>query len=561
MNESGSSIRKHTATLVAVLFFLPVALGSVSALLPAFGYAPAMGFDEFSIDPWRQLFATPGLGNMMCLTLVSGLGATFLSLLLALMFVSSAWGSRSWHRLEKWLSPMMAAPHVALAVGFAFLIMPSGLFSRLLAPVADWPSPPAWQTVQDPFGLSLLAFLILKETPFLTLMLMAAIGQVPVQATLRTGAGLGYQPWIVWVKMLWPQLYSRVRLSVFTVMVFSLSVVDVAIVLGPTTPPTFAVQILEWFQQADLAWQRVASAGSVLLMLMSVASIGLLWLLELLCRKISRQWLTNGSRGRGDIVWRHLSQTGWKLILLLFTVSSLILVVWSFAWRWRFPDLWPAKWSFRGWERAWQSMAEPLLNSLTIGLAAASLGVVLAVLMLESGKNSRWIQKVMYLPLLLPQLLFLLGIQFLVVRAGVEGRWFTVVLMHLLFVLPYCYLSLSGPWRYYDQRHSRQGWLLSGSRVRTFFQIKCMILLKPLLACFALGFAVSIAQYLPTLFAGAGRINSVTTETVALAASGNSRVIGVYALVQMLLPVVFYGIALFLGQWRIHHNRLKRRWI
>jgi putative thiamine transport system permease protein len=31
------------------------------------------------------------------------------------------------------------------------------------------------------------------------------------------------------------------------------------------------------------------------------------------------------------------------------------------------------------------------------------------------------------------------------------------------------------------------------------------------------GFAVSVAQYLPTLFVGAGRFNTVTTEAVTLA--------------------------------------------
>ncbi len=47
--------------------------------------------------------------------------------------------------------------------------------------------------------------------------------------------------------------------------------------------------------------------------------------------------------------------------------------------------------------------------------------------------------------------------------------------------------------------------------------------MRPILATFAVGFAVSVAQYLPTLFAGGGRFVTVTTEAVALSAGGRFR--------------------------------------
>ena len=61
-----------------------------------------------------------------------------------------------------------------------------------------------------------------------------------------------------------------------------------------------------------------------------------------------------------------------------------------------------------------------------------------------------------------------------------------------------------------------------------------------------IGFAVSIALYLPTLFAGAGRIATLTTEAVTLSSGGDRRVIGVYAFIQALLPLAVYAIALAL---------------
>ena len=47
--------------------------------------------------------------------------------------------------------------------------------------------------------------------------------------------------------------------------------------------------------------------------------------------------------------------------------------------------------------------------------------------------------------------------------------------------------------------------------------MKCPQLVRPALIAFAVGFSVSIAQYMPTLWLGAGRYSTLTTsEAVAL---------------------------------------------
>ena len=58
------------------------------------------------------------------------------------------------------------------------------------------------------------------------------------------------------------------------------------------------------------------------------------------------------------------------------------------------------------------------------------------------------------------------------------------------------------------------------------------MLLRAILTAAAVGFAVSVGHYLPTLLIGAGRMTTITTEAVALASGGDRRVIGVYAFLQ-----------------------------
>jgi putative thiamine transport system permease protein len=64
------------------------------------------------------------------------------------------------------------------------------------------------------------------------------------------------------------------------------------------------------------------------------------------------------------------------------------------------------------------------------------------------------------------------------------------------------------------------------------------------------GFAVSVAQYLPTLYVGAGRFATVTTEAVTLAAGAQRSLMSAYAALQMLLPIAAFALAALLGRPR-----------
>ena len=84
------------------------------------------------------------------------------------------------------------------------------------------------------------------------------------------------------------------------------------------------------------------------------------------------------------------------------------------------------------------------------------------------------------------------------------------------------------------------------------------MLLRAVLAAAAIGFAVSIGQYLPTVLIGAGRWPTLTTEAVALASGGDRRVIGVYAFLQMLLPLAGFVLAALIPALLLANRRAMR---
>ncbi|MFD1807828.1 hypothetical protein ACFSHQ_05720 [Gemmobacter lanyuensis] len=104
---------------------------------------------------------------------------------------------------------------------------------RAFGQLLGWTSPPAIVTVGDPFGLALMLGLVVKEVPFLLLMMLAVRLPLPVGQQMAAGRSLGHSAASVWIKVIFPQIYLLIRLPLFIVLAFSLSVVDLALILGP----------------------------------------------------------------------------------------------------------------------------------------------------------------------------------------------------------------------------------------------------------------------------------------------------------------------------------------
>lgn len=562
--------------LFLVLFIGPVAAGLAGTLLPAFGYLPALGGSGPSLAPFRALLEAPGLAGAVRLSLGTGLLSTVLSLALAVLLAAAWRDTAAAARLGRWLTPVLAAPHLAVAFGLAFLIAPSGWLARLVSPgLTGWEVPPDIALPRDPLGLSLVGGLVLKETVFLLVMLLAALNQVAAGAQLRAAAALGYGPVAAWLKVVLPQVYAQIRLPVYAVLAYGLSNVDMALVLAPGTPPPLAVLVLRWFAHPDLALQYQAAAGAVLQLVLVLAGLALWRCGEVAARYWLRPLLWDGRRGGGpdgdgsddDGGWRG-SGRGWRvaawavaLVIGLGAAASLTgLGVWSVAGSWFFPDALPSSWSGQAWTRNLDGVLRPAWRSaaLALGVAAAALALVVALLERERraggarrpggpsgslGRSGGCVPRLLFVPLLLPQIGFLFGVQVLLVAAGLDGSWLAVAWSHLLFALPYVYLALADPYRALDPRYRQIAVCLGKTPFTVLHRLTLPLLARPLALAAAIGFSVSIGQYLPTLFAGGGRFATLATEALSLSAGGDRRAIGVLAVLQGVLPLLAFALA------------------
>ncbi len=167
MRQSGSRWLPVAVAIIAGCgLVLPVALGFLQSAFPAFGILAALNRNELSLDAWRKLVSLPGFETSVYTTVLTGFLSAALALAFSVGFYAALSGGRGFGIFRRFMSPLLAAPHAAVAIALAFLIAPSGWIFRLLSPWATGQTvPPNVIIVHDPHGLALVLGLALKETP------------------------------------------------------------------------------------------------------------------------------------------------------------------------------------------------------------------------------------------------------------------------------------------------------------------------------------------------------------------------------------------------------------
>lgn len=458
----------------ALIFLLWAMMAVIYApLIPA---ALTLISPALSLTHWQALFADPQLPQALLATLVSTTIAAVGALLIALLVIVALWPGPKWQRMCARLPWLLAIPHVAFATS-ALLIFADG---GLLYDYFPYFTPP-----MDKLGIGLGLTLAVKESAFLLWILAAVLSEKRLLQQLIVLDSLGYSRWQCLNWLLLPSVASALAMAMLAIVAWSLSVVDVAIILGPGNPPTLAVISWQWLTQGDADQQTKGALASLLLMLLLAAYVLLGYLLWRGWRRTIPR--VDGVRKPatpllpGNTLASFLPLTGVLCVVLLAILADQSTI-----------------------------NSEALINSLTMGLVAAFIALLLLLLWQEWGPQRR--QLWLWLPILLPALPLVAGQYTLALWLNLDGSWTAVVWGHLLWVMPWMLFILQPAWQRIDSRLILIAQTLGWSRAKIFFYVKCPLMLRPALIAFAVGFSVSIAQYMPTLWLGAGRFPTLTTE-------------------------------------------------
>ncbi len=504
---------------------------------------------------WMALAGEPQTWRALGLSLWSGMASTLAAVALSAWILRHCFGSPLWARLMRLLAPMLAVPHASFAIGSALLIAPSGWLLRAVSPWASgFTAPPAWATTQDPWAFGLVLVLTAKEVPFLLWAAASHLQRPDVAKRLaleiQIARSMGYTHGAAWWRIAWPQLRPRLRWPMLAVLAYSTTVVDVALVIGPGSPPTLGVLAWGWLLDADVATNGLGAAAAWMLALALAAAAGVATMATHLL-----PWRRRWSDGhRGTAPHRCLQRTGSIALgglAATYLLVMLALAIGSVSGVWPFPALLPQTLTVEAW-RSVRESTHTITTTLTLGLASSASALLWSVAWLELAPEAwdYWLRRLVYLPLVLPAVLWVLGIHALTLALGVDATWSGLWLAHTLACVPYVLITLGPAYTGFDPRYRCVAASLGHGRARFLVSVKWPLLRAVLASALAVGFAVSVAQYLPTLFIGAGRFNTVTTEAVTLASGAQRSLTSAYAWLQWLLPVAMFVLAARLGRPR-----------
>ena len=261
------------ALTVVALFF---GTGVVQAVAQSLGYQPYLDGWRWSTDAYIALWHDPAVRASFALTARVSLVSTALA---AVLGVALALLLRRLGRGRRWAAGLaqadLAVPHLVGALCMLLLLGQSGLLSRLTHAVgltatpADFPGLTA-----DGFGVAMIAEYVWKETPFVAVVVLGALGRAAADLE-GAAAVLGARPWqrirLVTLPLLMPSLLTASVL----VLAFTAGSYEVPLLLGRPYPATLPVVAYQLYRDTDLTARPEAMAVAVVISVLSMAVVAL----------------------------------------------------------------------------------------------------------------------------------------------------------------------------------------------------------------------------------------------------------------------------------------------
>ena len=557
------SIERTKKTILFLVFFSilgfvfsPIFFGIMSSILPSLGFFFEVS-DKLTLDYYKEALQLPGINKSIILSIFVGFTSTITSLILSQLILSKIYFTNFFAVLSKLLYPLIAFPHITMAVGISFLFSSSGYFVRLLSIFLEFDRPPNLDLFPDNYGLFLILGLILKETPFFLLISIGFLSSTKVKEFFYLGKSKNFSNFISWLFFVFPFIYKQLKIAVFIVLIFSATVIDMSIILAPTTPSTTSIRILQFFQQPELTSFSLAASLSII-QLVSILLIVLFWIIgeKITCNQnflICLRYLLDRKNKYIENILYIFS----LFIFVLFVINICISFLWSITDIWKFPYLFPNEISIKNYFIFFKFNSDSFLNSLTIATLGSFLSLVILILWLELidalQLKYRFLNIIFYVPLLLPELTILLGFNYFLLSNNFDNKFMNLLWIEILYIIPYTYIIFSNSYKNIDFRYILIAKSLNKNYLTILFKIKLGLILNIIFLSFAIGFIVSISLYTPVYFIGNGEISTLSLEIINLQASGDRKDLAVATILQMLIPlivlIIFHLNSKLISKW------------
>lgn len=169
--------------------------------------------------------------------------------------------------------------------------------------------------------------------------------------------------------------------------------------------------------------------------------------------------------------------------------------------------------TLRNWMHpfARKELTQAMVLSLRIAVLAAVIATVLGTLVALALTRYRFhgsaaVNLLLVLPLTTPEIVLGASLASLFIQRGVKRGFATILIAHVMFCLSFVALTVKARLRGFDWTMEDAAMDLGAGPIRTFVRITLPLIAPGILAAFLLSFAISIDDFITTLFNAGNRI-------------------------------------------------------
>jgi len=256
--------------LPAALAVGTLAIAAVAGLVSRSLRPGALIGGELGLSAWSEVLSDPAFRSAVQFTLVVAVISTAIALLIAVPLGLLARQAGPWVR--SLLTVLLPVPHLVVAAATVSWFGPGRLLDRAVFEIP---------IIGDRFGLGIIVVYVVKEIPFLVLLVVATLD--PATDRLDDAArSLGASRWHRWRFILGPRLGWPVGLGSLVVAAFVIGSTEVPLVVGPNRPEvitTYALSIVRI--NGPIARANAAVALTVAIMVIVGVALGIVALARL----------------------------------------------------------------------------------------------------------------------------------------------------------------------------------------------------------------------------------------------------------------------------------------
>lgn len=236
-------------------------------------------------------------------------------------------------------------------------------------------------------------------------------------------------------------------------------------------------------------------------------------------------------------------------IIFIILAPMLILILWTFTSQWPWPNLLPTSYSLRAikevfapYAKVFSTLLSSIVLSLFVALLSALVGTMTArALVLYDFVGKGIIDFLSISPNLVPSTVFAMGIHLIFIRMSLTDTVLGVVLVHLIYTLPYSINIMKNLTESIGVQMELQAYVLGASSLKSFIYITLPLLVPGIMASISMAYIISFSQYFITLLIGGGKVKTFSILMVPLIAKGDRSIGSAYALVFIISTLLIFS--------------------